>query len=68
MKLLTEPFNLLEWRLRMRWTQAQAAAQLCRSEGAYREMEHRNEDRPGYPCDRLVARLCRILETHEVVE
>lgn len=62
MKVTTTPFDLRGWRLRLGWTQIQAAAELGLSAGGYIAAEYRNSDRPGFPCNATVAKLATMLE------
>lgn len=62
MKILTESYDLVAWRRRMDWTQAQAAAALGLSLSGYCEAEYRCADTPGQPVRKTVAMLARMIE------
>lgn len=62
MKTTIVSFPLKQWRLRMGYTQAQAAEALGVSLGGYRSAEYRNEDRPKHPCNKTVALLADAIE------
>lgn len=62
MRVTTIEFPLLAWRARMGWTQAQAAEALGISAGGYRAAEYRNNDTPGFPCNKTLALLAQSLE------
>lgn len=65
MRTTTVRFPLRAWRLRMRWTQDRAAAELGLSLDGYRRAEYRNEDRRNSPCNKTVALLAQALEQKE---
>lgn len=55
-------FDLRGWRLRMGWTQDEAAHAVGLSLSAYRNAEYRSEDRPGAPVSAVLAKLCTLIE------
>ena len=66
MKTTTTTFDLKSWRLRMRWTQAEASKEVGMSLSAYAKAEYRCQDRRGSPCNATLAKLCRMLEEGRV--
>ena len=65
MNLTVTPFDLRAWRLRLRWTQAQAAVALGLALSTYRAAEYVAQDQTGAPCRKTVALLAQALEREQ---
>ena len=62
MHQLTVSYRLREWRMRMDFTQPEAAEALGLSLRGYAAAEYASEDRPGNPCKKTYALLARLIE------
>lgn len=76
MRTTTVPFDLIAWAVRMgalagkrtrkglakSLTQDEAASLLGLSQSGYKALERRNQERPGFPCNKTVAELARCRE------